>query len=57
MRQQASINRLFVVHGDRPTYLLEFWLSGCHLVEWVGLEVWGWTESLVGSFVVDAPRL
>lgn len=49
MRQQASINLLFLIQRDRPTHLLEFWLSGRHLVGFVDLEVWGgpsrWEEA------------
>jgi hypothetical protein len=33
MRQQANINLDVVIERKRPTHLLEFWLSGCHLVE------------------------
>lgn len=57
MRQQASINLVLVTQRNRPTHLLKFWLSGCHLVECVGLEVLGWTKWLVGRLVVNAPRL
>lgn len=40
MRQEAKIHTLLIIQKDRA-YLLEFWLSGRHLVElrW-GVKKW-----------------